>query len=380
LFLRFLGKFLAAKTEFILGGDWIRKIRESRHLYFLGIMKNFDRQVADQQTQWRKSHITTKRFGAQNGGVHPWILPRENRWENFFPEIRGPLRAYLQENRVQAHTGIHNLKSSWALGANLYFAVRVIPGGLVLMAGFLQHVLGLEVLEVEAVDFEYEALEPDLKPSALLGERDGWRGYGQTSPDIAFTVGLLDGARGLVLVENKFVETSFYRCSARARNDRQDPFREGNPDPNRCLDARNLAGRAVALCHLETGEGWGRKYWSLLSGAIDPEIMRQLKSCPAAFGGYQLFRQQALAEGIAEAGEFSEVFSCVAFDERNEKLVNSLAGTGLDNWRTGWGGLFARGKARFGSFTHQAWVAWVRQNAGERWASWLAYVSERYGY
>ena len=41
----------------------------------------------------------------------------------------------------------------------------------------------------------------------------------------------------------------------------------------------------------------GIPVYEVRPGIIDTDMASSLKSCPAAFGGYQLFRQQALAEG-----------------------------------------------------------------------------------
>jgi len=104
------------------------------------------------------------------------------------------------------------------------------------------------------------------------------------------------------------------------------------------------------------------------------------EAVPGDPGGYQLIRQQALAEGIAASDRYDVVVSCMAYDSRNEALIGCLRETGSNNFSTGWGALFA-GRASFATFTHQQWVAWVRQHDLDgRWADWLAYVSERYGY
>ena len=89
---------------------------------------------------------------------------------------------------------------------------------------------------------------------------------------------------------------------------------------------------------------------------------------------------RSLAEGIDASGRYDLVISCVSYDSRNEALIGCLRETGIDDFSTGWGPLFG-GKASFATFTHQQWVAWVRQHDLDgRWAGWLAYVSERYGY
>lgn len=118
---------------------------------------------------------------------------------------------------------------------------------------------------------------------------------------------------------------------------------------------------------------WHRKYWDHLKPVIRREKLSSLRCCPAAKGGYQLFRQQALAEGIACGDRYKLVVSAVAIDERNLALQSCLKTTGLANIRE-WGELF-RGKAKFAVFTHQQWVGWVRNhNASGEWNDWLCYV------
>ena len=96
--------------------------------------------------------------------------------------------------------------------------------------------------------------------------------------------------------------------------------------------------------------------------------------------GYQLLRQQALAEGCAQSGRYGRVASCVAYDARNRTLIGCLRDQGITDFRTGWGPLF-QGLAPFVSFSHQEWVAWVAANdhAG-MWQEWLAYVTVRYDF
>jgi len=111
-----------------------------------------------------------------------------------------------------------------------------------------------------------------------------------------------------------------------------------------------------------------RKYWDYLK--ISDYGKQILKRCPAAYSGCQLFRQQALAEGVAQSGKYDFVISCVAYDERNDTLINCLKPTGLNHF-SDWGKLFA-GKAQFSTFTHKQWVEWVRDNDHKgQWKDWL---------
>ena len=168
----------------------------------------------------------------------------------------------------------------------------------------------------------------------------------------------------------KFTEHSFYECSAWRH--KGSSRRLGNPNPERCNSPLEVA-EDVSRCHQSS---WGRRYWEHLAPNVDREALGSLPICPAARHGYQLFRQQALAEGIARSGKYDLVVSAVAMDERNGELEAGLRRSGIDGFEQ-WGRIF-RGSARFAVFTHQEWVDWVRDNGDSRWGDWLSYVTERY--
>ena len=334
-------------------------------------MATFESVMNDVQVAWRAKHVATPKLGRQNGATRPWILPSRCWQDGLWPGIRSgtsnDLEAYLRREGIQRHTGVHNLKSSWMLGANLYFAHRQDPSQL---AGFLRANVDARIAAVEEVELEW-ALDKPLDPKTLLGEPDGRRGAGQTSPDLAFGVRLDGGGRGLVLTEVKFTEHSFYACSGRKKQYR-------NPDRNRCLNAEAVFDDPERNCHLTAwadGSRENRRYWDYI--AVSEAGRRMLCRCPAATAGYQLFRQQALAEALMARGSYDLVLSCVAYDERNTTLARSMRRTGVPTLAD-WGTLFG-GDARFALFTHQQWVRWVRgEDADHRWRDWLDWVSERY--
>lgn len=338
-------------------------------------MDSFAEEMRVSQIRWRRAHLSNQIPGRQNGREYDHILPWDewelNVWPGMAKTAGMTLPDYLNEQRIRKHTGSHNLLSSWVLTANLYFPFRG-PQGRRLLAGFLHDTLAQEVRDVSGLELEYESPDPALTPMRLLGETDGSRGAGQTSPDVAFEVDTLHGP-GVILVESKFTEHNFYPCSGRKKNP---SGRTPNPDPSRCLDAAAVASHPDKLCHLPT---WGRRYWNHLAPVSHMPSMRALKSCPAAFGAYQLFRQQALAEGLATSGRYSLVVSAVAFDARNSRLMTSSARTsGIQEIRSDWAGLF-NGRARFAVFTHQDWVSWVEEHSPRPWHDWLKYMRERYG-
>ena len=318
-------------------------------------MLSFVETMKSDQIRWRRANLSNLVRGRQNRREYDHILPREawelNLWPGMTDAAGIPLPVYLQQEHIRKHTGSHNLLSSWVLAANLYFPFRG-PEGRRLLAGFLRESIAEEIRDVFQIELEYESPDPALAPPTLLGETDGGRGAGQTSPDLAFEVDTLHGP-GVVLVESKFTEHNFYSCSGRKKNPEG---RTPNPDPSRCMDADAVASDPDRQCHLPT---WGRLYWKHLAPVANLPSFRSLKCCPAAFGAYQLFRQQALAEGFAASGKYALVVSAVAYDAQNVDLITSTARTtGIQDIRTDWGGLF-RGRARFAVFTHQDWVKWV---------------------
>jgi len=336
-------------------------------------MEDFGKHMSSVQTLWREDHIANEEWGEQNGKKRAWILPKHLWEEGLWPGMRtgqpNSLTAYLTQTGVQKHDGVHNLKSSWVLCANLYFPFRENPA---LVAAFLREHVSRSIETVQAIELEYEDEEAHLKPTPLLGEPQGQRGRNQTSPDVAFVVGLTDGQKGLILTEVKFTEHSFYGCSGRKKE-------YGNPDPGRCMDFGRVYADTANQCymlHWAEGQRTNRKYWDYLR--FRAKAASILKRCPAATAGYQLFRQQALAEALARRGPYGLVASCVAYDARNQTLLDCLRGTGIKDFTTDWGSLFD-GQARFATFTHQEWVRWMGENdTNGQWQDWLKYIEDRY--
>lgn len=324
------------------------------------------------QIEWRRRNVSSTKMGTWQGNPYPWIVPR-NLWEEgLWPGIRtgsdDSLPAYLEKAHVQKHSGVHNLKSSWILCANLYFPFRRSSRDREMLASFLQQCVARQIRSLDAIELEYSE-DGELHPSRLLGEAGGDRGAGQTSPDLGL---LVNGGRGLVLVENKFTERDFSNCSA--RNQRGSAERAGNPDPDRCDYPLAVLRDPASQCHQSA---WGRQYWEHLAAVADREALAAMHCCPAAKRGYQLFRQTALAEGIARSGKYDLTVSAVALDERNDDLNKCLQNIGISDL-VGWGRVF-RGRAIFAVFTHQQWVGWVRERDREgRWREWLSWIGDRY--
>ena len=334
-------------------------------------MRDFRQWMREYATNWRESHVPTREWGKSGGKRYSWILPDDSWEEGLWPGIRSgsdnPLVDYVRRSGIKKHEHAHNLTSSWTMCANLYFPFGASDYGRGLFASFLRRDVAPAVTSLERVELEY-AERGNLSPSKLLGETGGGRGYGQTSPDLGLRVNC---GRGLVLVESKFAEDTFGKCSALK------PGRSGrirNPAPERCDHLLSVVDDPMGRCHQSDMR---RRYWQILAPLVDRGSVSELRRCPAAGHGYQLLRQQALAEGIAQAGKYEFVVSAVAHDERNDDLLSTLGRSGVAEPED-WGGLFM-GRAHFASFTHQRWVRWVRdRDEYGRFDGWLQYVCSRY--
>jgi hypothetical protein len=336
-------------------------------------MEGFKDQMRVEQIHWRRQALSNQERGKQNTGFYDHVLPitawELNLWPGINSESTDSLPWYLKAEKIKRHTGSHNLLSSWILCANLYFPFRR-EDGKQLLTGFLRNTISQQIEAVTCVELEYESGDKELRPGTLLGETSGGRGANQTSPDVGFEIETVIGP-GVILVECKFTEHHFYRCSGRKVSPKD---HSSNPDPTRCEKAAAILQSPDKQCHLCT---WGRQYWKHLNSIADSKTFSTLTSCPAAHDGYQLFRQQALAEGMAKKLAF--VVSAVAYDRRNDRLMTCMArSTGLTNIKNDWSKLFP-GKAQFATFTHQEWVSWVaKHNQAGTWNNWLQYVRRRY--
>lgn len=247
-----------------------------------------------------------------------------------------------------------------------------------MLASFLSRHLNLTVNSIETVEFEYAA-PGNLEPKRLLGELGGSRGSGQTSPDVAIIFGYEDGKSALYLIENKYTEHHFYPCSGADTKPSRSHVSMGlqpNDNPDRCRYVMGVYRDPDIMCHQQE---WGRQYWSLLKSSINNDTLKACGVCPALTDGYQLFRQQAYAQGIADSELFDLVISGVAYDQRNEALIGCLRSVGIKDFAHDWPRLFDT-SVQFHCFTHQDLVSWVTRSRSGIIREWGKYITDRYNY
>lgn len=341
----------------------------------------FWKQAEEHQLLWRqKENILIDQNGTQNGITKEYILPNEEWLQGVWQEIRDQLERYIEANEIQANTGKHNLKSSWTQCANIFIPFKYNPHMKSMLVSFLKRELNFNISSINSVELEYEAPGKSA-PGPLLGERGGMRGSGQTSPDTAILFTCADGKCGIYLIENKYTEHHFYRCSAARKTITKAHSLQGlcpNPNPERCYNMQSLVNNTNTNCHQSV---WGRRYWEILEYHMNKSALSDLPYCPAKNDGYQLLRQQALAQGIADIGLFDYVISGVAYDERNVGLIACLSNLGLADFRRDWPNLYnVNSKVIFHCFSHQNLFSWVTRSRSSYIKSWGKYINERYGY
>lgn len=341
---------------------------------------SWDKKAETYQIQWRGKHpLAGGKWGWQNGVQREHILPA-NQWQlGLWQPIRNSVAEYIRVSGIQPNQGKHNLKSSWTQCINLFYPVRWDNEFKSMFAGFLEQVLDLETINIEEIEFEYAA-PGKLEPKRLLGEMGGMKGSMQTSPDIAVLFNYENGKSGIYLIENKYVEHHFYDCSGAKKTLGKKYSERGlppNKNPERCKKVVELYWHPDQMCQQQA---WGRKYWALLKKTINESKIKDCGQCPAMTDGYQLFRQQALTQGIADSGLFDYVVSGVAYDQRNHELMSCMKSIGIDDFTTGWADLF-KGKVDFCCFEHPQFVQYVRKHSkSERIEKWADYISARYDY
>ena len=341
--------------------------------------ETFDQQVESYQISWRrKNRLLEGKWSFYRGKPREHILLEDSWMQAIWEPIRDALSQYIAVNNIQPSSQKNNLKSSWVQCINLFFPLRCNPDMKRLFMSFLTRRLGIKVISIEALEFEYAA-PGNLEPKRLLGEHGGSRGSGQTSPDVAVIFGCEDGKSGIYLVENKYTEHHFYKCSgADTKQSRSHIKMElpPNHNPDRCRDVKEVYRNPHSMCHQQE---WGRRYWDLLRNSIDEDSLKTLEVCPALTDGYQLFRQQAYAQGIANSGLFDFVISGVVYDQRNAALIGCLKGVGLENFANDWPRLFNT-SVKFHCFTHQELVSWITRSRSNFIKEWGKYVIDRYDY
>ena len=348
----------------------------------------FKRRVKQAQRKWRKRSIPDVGSHEDPRSAPGTVGLPAAEWEyGLFADIRTegphPLTDYLEASGVHWHNARNQLHSSWTLCANLYFPFGRDPDSRAVLTRFWNTAFkalpperqpASALSDVKALDLEYGEPEGSGREAAvLLGELSGDRGRRQTSPDVGLLLEFQDGSAGLVLMEVKYTEHSFYNCSRAQHLDRETRTRD-------CIEGwRSGALLEAPKTMCAQARNRKRPYMPLLSDTFRThQANTTCQQCPALHGAYQLFRQQALAIALENTPTYSFVLSAVAYDPNNRALTRSLKAAGVEHVVDGW----AHMAQPFVGFSHDAWVRFVRDDSDKpEWCNaWVDYVVDRYGY
>jgi len=183
-----------------------------------------------------------------------------------------------------------NLLASQAMAFNVFGPlVPGVAGGMPADAVLRQCWPG--IASVERIRFEYTParLKPDAEEPPEADPFGDQSARGGVDADLRIDFRHQDGARGVLLVETKFVETGFSGCAYRGRS------------RTRCPDGTVVAADGGNCCYSTRARGPFR-YWkhSLDGRVLD---MATVRSGPCPFGGglWQPWLNATLASTIATA-------------------------------------------------------------------------------
>jgi hypothetical protein len=326
---------------------------------------SFKKEQINLQLVWRgKQNDISKKNGKYKGVEKDWIVLPDEWIKTIWKQLQDNLSTYIKNQNIQPHDGAHDLLSSWVLCSNLYFGTSINYDFRELFRQFVERKIETRIENIDEIHLEF--VPNERSKENLLGEPGNIK---QTTPDLAIIFSSNNKKR-LIIVESKYTEKSFYDCFGGKKNG--DFGQIVNPYPENCFKLKTIENS----CLFSNNSKWIRKYWHYLK--ISEYGLKQLTKCPALFGGYQLVRQQALAEAILKCGNYDNVWSCIAYDRRNEKLMKSMERVGIDSIKNEWVKLFDV-KSKFETWEHQEWVEYVRKNAkGTFEKEWINYINERY--
>ena len=261
------------------------------------------------QIAWRKKQdAISKANGEYLGKEKEFIVPKKEWEKTIWKEIQKDLIDYLKRERIKQHSGAHDLLSSWTLCSNLYFGTRAKEEFKELFHQFIEKKLNINIDKISEIGLEF--VPGKRSQPNILGEPGGIK---QTTPDV-FADCSSNNDEVLIVFESKYTEKDFGYCFGKGKII--------NPNPQDC-DKINTIKNGCLFNAKDTKRK--RKYWDYLGFSDDG--LKKLKKCPASTGGYQLVRQQALAEGILKEGrykreinqewknkKYENVWSCVAYD------------------------------------------------------------------
>jgi len=321
-------------------------------------MQNLREQMEERQIKYKEEVLAIEGMELWRGRHYPHILPKRN-WDlNLWEGIREEAERYFDENEIAWHMQRHNLLSSQIMCVNIFFPLRQHRG---ILEVWLSHYFS-ELERVTKLDFEY------VGPKNYFNELGG-RGQNRTSSDLAITWQDKEDRKNMLLLEFKFTEPDFGKCS-----------KQGNTNPKRCLSSKDIVSSHKTQCYRSEV---GRPYWDMVLSSDSPfkkESLTVESYCPFHYDFYQLMRNQLLAHCIQSDSEeeFNRVDFGVIYHTDNEALTRMSRSFGGEyNPLKAWHKLL-KNPDTFHVFTVQEFLDDIEPNLRGDLENWRAYLKQRY--
>lgn len=222
-----------------------------------------------------------------------------NQGANFLPSLRHDILRAIQERSdnkkgVDRRRTLKNMLSSQAMCFNLFVPLNRDGG---LAKRLLNHFVdGMN--SVDGIEYEY------TPENSIFGDQSGTVGV---DCDVLVDYTAREGAKGLVVIETKYVESEFSLCGFR-KSGQKDPC----PTPTTVKDD-------YSNCRYHYKKNYN--YWKIAeeSGLYR---MKEIRSRPCPFGGplWQLWTNLSLAYALARDKRYSAFTYAVVCPKGNTKL------------------------------------------------------------
>lgn len=178
-------------------------------------------------------------------------------------------------------------------------------------------------------DIEVEDLIIEYTPSTNESIGDQSK-YGGTDADVGIFYRTATGKRGVVLIEFKYIEAAFSKCTSYREKKENRPECDTNSlEPERFL-GKQIQKPDNPQCGYLRYDNWKLIY---SSDAFNQSVIYKSKSCPFRFSLNQLWRNMLLAEQIKNSRNLDEFHFWVVAPKNNKYLWVDKDGDVEENFR-----------------------------------------------
>jgi len=278
------------------------------------------------------------------------------------PKILAEVNSRFKTKAGDKDRVLTNLLSSQACCFNLFSPLKELENT-ALTNKLFSKLLNKEVT-VTRIDIEFT---PSKEES--LGDQSK---IGGTDADLAVFFDFGKNKKGLILLEFKYIESEFSRCTSYKK---KEGIRETCNNLNFYTKHAEQAKESNRPhCGYMQYENWEL---TKKSQVLDHKIILESPSCPFIFSLNQLWRNMLLAEKVAKINEIDEFHFWVLCPEKNLALWSNNAENIYTDFRNI---LTEKGKLAFRKLDiENDFVKFIEENANTEWTKeWIMKFREKY--